>query len=316
MLGGSADLAPSNKSNLTFDGAGDFAAGTTTAGATSTSASASTPWPPICNGMALCGLRAYGATFFVFTDYLRPSMRLAAMMKLPVLYIFTHDSIGVGEDGPTHQPVEHLAALAGDSRAWWCSARPTPTKWPRPIAALVRLDRPPGRAGAHPAEPAHARPHEVRPGRRRAPGAATCWPTPPDGKPEVILIGTGSEVSLCRRGPRAAGRRGDQGPRGEHALLGTVRRPAGRVPRRGAAAGGHRPRGGRGGHRAGLGQVHRARRPFRRHERLRRLGPQRAALRALRHHGRDTSSPRPRRPWAVDAASGPACFGFVGGDES
>ncbi len=61
--------------------------------------------------MALCGLRPYGATFFVFTDYMRPSIRLAAMMGLPVFYIFTHDSIGVGEDGPTHQPIEHLAAL-------------------------------------------------------------------------------------------------------------------------------------------------------------------------------------------------------------
>ena len=65
----------------------------------------------ICNGMSLCGLRAYGATFFVFTDYMRPSIRLAAIMGLPVFYIFTHDSIGVGEDGPTHQPIEHLAAL-------------------------------------------------------------------------------------------------------------------------------------------------------------------------------------------------------------
>ena len=59
----------------------------------------------------LCGLRAYGATFFVFTDYMRPAIRLAALMGLPVLYVFTHDSIGVGEDGPTHQPIEHLAAL-------------------------------------------------------------------------------------------------------------------------------------------------------------------------------------------------------------
>ena len=65
----------------------------------------------ICNGMSLCGLRPFGATFFVFTDYMRPSIRLAALMGLPVFYIFTHDSIGVGEDGPTHQPIEHLAAL-------------------------------------------------------------------------------------------------------------------------------------------------------------------------------------------------------------
>ena len=63
------------------------------------------------NGMALCGLRPYGGTFFVFTDYMRPAMRLAALMRIPTLYVLTHDSLGLGEDGPTHQPVEHLAAL-------------------------------------------------------------------------------------------------------------------------------------------------------------------------------------------------------------
>jgi len=65
----------------------------------------------IINGMSLSKLRAYGATFFVFSDYVRPAIRLSSLMKLPVIYIFTHDSIGVGEDGPTHQPVEHLASL-------------------------------------------------------------------------------------------------------------------------------------------------------------------------------------------------------------
>ena len=64
----------------------------------------------ICNGMSLCGLRAYGATFFVFTDYMRPACGWPAIMHLPVIYVLTHDSIGLGEDGPTHQPVEHLAA--------------------------------------------------------------------------------------------------------------------------------------------------------------------------------------------------------------
>ena len=65
----------------------------------------------IINGMALAGLRSFGATFFVFSDYMRPAIRMAAIMGLPVFYVFTHDSIGVGEDGPTHQPIEHLAAL-------------------------------------------------------------------------------------------------------------------------------------------------------------------------------------------------------------
>jgi len=65
----------------------------------------------IANGMALAGLRPYTGTFFVFSDYMRPPMRMAALMELPVVYVFTHDSIGVGEDGPTHQPIEHLASL-------------------------------------------------------------------------------------------------------------------------------------------------------------------------------------------------------------
>jgi transketolase len=112
MLGGSADLAPRTRRP-------DLRRGTSFSAerppvATSTSAFANTPWAPR-NGMALCGLRSYGSTFFVFSDYVRPAMRLAALMKLPVFYIFTHDSIGVGEDGPTHQPVEH-SRPACDSR--------------------------------------------------------------------------------------------------------------------------------------------------------------------------------------------------------
>ncbi|GJE62337.1 transketolase [Methylobacterium trifolii] len=110
MLGGSADLAPSNKSNLTFEGAGTL-----------------TPFEPggrnihfgvrehamgsIVNGLGLSGLRAYGATFLVFADYMRPPIRLASLMELPIFHIFTHDSIGVGEDGPTHQPVEQILSL-------------------------------------------------------------------------------------------------------------------------------------------------------------------------------------------------------------
>ncbi len=109
LIGGSADLAPSTNTLMKFDGAGDLL-----------------PHEPggrnlhygirehgmaaICNGLSLCGLRAYGATFFVFTDYMRGSMRLSSVMHQPVLYVLTHDSIGLGEDGPTHQPVEHLAA--------------------------------------------------------------------------------------------------------------------------------------------------------------------------------------------------------------
>jgi transketolase len=145
--------------------------------------------------MALCGLRPFGATFFVFADYLRPSLRLAALMKLPVFYVFTHDSIGVGEDGPTHQPVEQLASL-------------------RAIPGVVVL-RP---ADANEVSEAYkvimqlkSRPATLVLTRQNLPtvdrtnlGAASgvaqgayVLADPADQKPAVILIGTGSEVSLC-----------------------------------------------------------------------------------------------------------------------
>ena len=110
LLGGSADLAPSTSTLLKFEGAGDFEAGGWD-GRNFHFGIREHAMGAACNGLSLCGLRAYGATFFVFTDYMRPSIRLAAIMGLPVFYVFTHDSIGVGEDGPTHQPIEHLAAL-------------------------------------------------------------------------------------------------------------------------------------------------------------------------------------------------------------
>ena len=109
MIGGSADLAPSNKSNLTFEGAGEFLRGEF-AGRNLHFGIREHAMAGIVNGLSLSGLRSYAATFFVFTDYMRGAMRLSSIMHQPVLYILTHDSIGVGEDGPTHQPVEHLTA--------------------------------------------------------------------------------------------------------------------------------------------------------------------------------------------------------------
>src|SRR5262245_35495077 len=110
FLGGSADLGPSNKTTLTYEGAGSFQAGNRGrknlhfgirehAMAT------------IVNGLSLSKLRAFGATFFIFSDYARPAIRLSALMELPTIFVFTHDAMGDGEDGPTHQPVEHLASL-------------------------------------------------------------------------------------------------------------------------------------------------------------------------------------------------------------
>jgi transketolase len=109
MIGGSADLAPSTKTLLEFDGAGDFSADNY-GGRNLHFGIREHAMAAICNGMSLTGLRVYGATFFVFTDYMRGAMRLSSIMHQPVLYVLTHDSIGVGEDGPTHQPIEHLAA--------------------------------------------------------------------------------------------------------------------------------------------------------------------------------------------------------------
>ena len=110
LLGGSADLSPSTKTNLTFDGAGRFSADDYS-GRNLHFGIREHAMGAIANGMALSYLRPYTSTFLVFSDYMKPPIRLAAIMELPVVFVFTHDSIGVGEDGPTHQPIEHLTQL-------------------------------------------------------------------------------------------------------------------------------------------------------------------------------------------------------------
>src|SRR5207245_6831557 len=110
LVGGAADLATSNKTALKFDGAREFQAGSY-AGRNLHFGVREHGMGAALNGMALSRLRAFGGTFFNFTDYMRPSMRLAALMEIPTIYVLTHDSIGLGEDGPTHQPVEQLACL-------------------------------------------------------------------------------------------------------------------------------------------------------------------------------------------------------------
>jgi len=193
MLGGSADLAPSNKTNLTFEGAGSL-----------------TPFEPggrnihfgvrehamgsIVNGLGLVGLRAYGATFLVFADYMRPPIRLAALMELPVFHVFTHDSIGVGEDGPTHQPVEQLLTLRAIPGL--VTLRPADAN---EVAEAYRVimglkDQPAVLALSRQPLPTFDRAVYAS-AAGVAKGAyvlADC-----DGTPDVILIGTGSEVQLC-----------------------------------------------------------------------------------------------------------------------
>ena len=110
LIGGSADLATSNKTTLKFEGAGDFQAGSY-AGRNLHFGVREHAMGASVNGMAVSGIRPFGATFFNFSDYMRASIRLAALMEIPSIFVFTHDSIGVGEDGPTHQPIEQLASL-------------------------------------------------------------------------------------------------------------------------------------------------------------------------------------------------------------
>ena len=110
FLGGSADLGTSNKTLLKFEGAGDFEPGTPE-GRNLHFGIREHAMAAIVNGLSLSKLRAYGATFLVFSDYARPAIRLSAIMELPTIFVFTHDAMGDGEDGPTHQPVEHLVSL-------------------------------------------------------------------------------------------------------------------------------------------------------------------------------------------------------------
>ena len=110
LVGGSADLAPSNKSRMTFDGAGDFSA-TDRAGRNLHFGVREHAAAAVANGLALSKLRAYQAGFLIFSDFQRGALRLSALMELPLIHLYTHDSIGVGEDGPTHQPIEQLASI-------------------------------------------------------------------------------------------------------------------------------------------------------------------------------------------------------------
>jgi transketolase len=195
LMGGAADLTPSTKTLLTFeDAAGDFQAEdyrprNLRFGVREHAMGA------ILNGLSHCKVRPYGATFLVFSDYMRPSIRLAALMEIPVIYVFTHDSIGVGEDGPTHQPVEQLAALraipglivirpadANETAEAWRVAMETrhqPTALVLSRQNLPTLDR----AKFAPAE-----------GLRRG---AYVLADPESGDPEVLLMASGSEVALC-----------------------------------------------------------------------------------------------------------------------
>jgi transketolase len=194
LIGGAADLATSNKTTLKFEGAGEFEAGSY-GGRNFHFGVREHVMGASVNGMVVSYLRAFGATFFNFSDYMRPSIRLAALMEIPSIFVYTHDSIGLGEDGPTHQPIEQLASLRampnlivlrpGDANevveAWKIIAQ-----LKRSPAALVltrqnlpTLDRTKYASASGTAKGAYV--------LTDAPG----------GKPDVILMATGSELSLC-----------------------------------------------------------------------------------------------------------------------
>ncbi|MFQ5962641.1 MAG: transketolase family protein, partial [Candidatus Methylomirabilales bacterium] len=194
LIGGSADLAPSTKTRLTFEGSGDLTA-ENYSGRNLHFGVRENAMGAILNGLSHCKVRPYGSGFLVFSDYMRPTIRLSALMEIPVIYIFTHDSIGVAEDGPTHQPVEHLASL-------------------RAIPGLITL-RP---ADANEVVEAwrvimelHHQPAVLVLSRQAMPtldrskyaaaaglrNGAYILADAQNGKPDVLLLASGSEVTLC-----------------------------------------------------------------------------------------------------------------------
>ena len=193
LLGGSADLGPSNKTTLTYEGAGDFQAdspgGKNLHFGIREHAMAAT-----VNGLSLSKLRAFGATFFIFSDYARPAIRLSALMELPTIFIFTHEAMGDGEDGPTHQPVEQLVSLRAmpglvtlrpadanevvDAFRYVMQLRHQPAVLALSRQPLPTLDR-----------------SKYASARGVARGAYVLADSP-GARPEVILIASGSEVSL------------------------------------------------------------------------------------------------------------------------
>jgi len=194
LIGGSADLAKSNKVDLKTQGAGDFQANNY-AGRNLHFGVREHAMAAAATGIAMSRLKVFNATFFNFTDYMKPSMRLAALMEVPVLYVMTHDSIGVGEDGPTHQPIEQLAGLRampnmlvlrpGDANevteAWKIAIQQKhrPATFVLSRQPLPTLDRTKYASATGVAKGAYV--------LADADG----------GKPQVILMGTGSELSLC-----------------------------------------------------------------------------------------------------------------------
>jgi transketolase len=194
LLGGSADLAKSNKTNLTFEGAGDFFPDAYH-GRNIHFGVREHAMGAIVNGMTLSKLRAFSATFFNFSDYMRPSMRLGALMEIPVLYIFTHDSIGVGEDGPTHEPVEQLAAFRAMPNMLVFRPGDANEVVEAYKVAIHHTHGPSTLVFSRQAMPTFDR-TKYAPASGVAKGAYVLADAA-GGKPDVILLASGSELGLC-----------------------------------------------------------------------------------------------------------------------
>ncbi len=194
LIGGSADLGPSNKTLLTYEGAGHFQAATP-GGKNIHFGIREHAMGAVLNGLSLSKLRPYGGTFFIFSDYARPALRLSALMELPTIFVFTHDAMSDGEDGPTHQPIEHLASLRaipglvtlrpGDANEvveayrYVMQLRHEPAVFALSRQPLPTLDRKKYSSAAGVSKGAYV------------------LADSPGGNPEVILIASGSEVCLA-----------------------------------------------------------------------------------------------------------------------
>jgi transketolase len=205
FLGGAADLAPSTKTRLLLDGAGDLEAGDP-GGRNLHFGIREHAMGAVTNGLSLAKLRAFEATFLVFSDYMRPALRLSALMELPVVAVFTHDSIGLGEDGPTHQPVEHLASLRavpGLVTIRPADANEVVEAW---RVAMARRHGPVALVLTRQAVPTLDR-GRYAPASGLARGAYVLADAA-GGRPELLLLATGSEVHLALAAHEALSARG------------------------------------------------------------------------------------------------------------
>ena len=219
LVGGSADLAGSDRTRLKFDGAGDFQAGSY-GGRNLHFGVREHGMAAALNGMAVSKIRPFGGTFFNFSDYMRPSIRLAALMEIPTIFVFTHDSIGLGEDGPTHQPIEQLASLRAMPGLMLMrpgDANEVVEAW----KVIMQLKHEPAALVLQPAGRAHLRPHEIwrcvrRRQRRVHPGRCSRRQagSHPDGHRQRSFA--------VRQRLRATEDRRHESPRGQHAFVGSL----------------------------------------------------------------------------------------------